>query len=91
MSDLKCSIFRTKGCDSGTLSGGPGVLGALVPESCSTVDSNKLEFGPGSIYGCPSSLGFGVGGESSSNFLASTVRYLDQRLCCKGVLYCFEP
>ena len=41
--------------------------------SC-TVDSKKLEYGPGAIYaGFPSSLGFGVGGQSCSNFLASTV------------------
>ena len=37
------------------------------------VDSKELEYGPGTIYaGCPSSLGFGVGGPSYSNFLAST-------------------
>ena len=35
------------------------------------VDSNKLEYGPGTIYaGCPSSLGFGVAGQTYSNFLA---------------------
>ena len=34
----------------------------------------KLEYGPGTSYGgFPSSLGFGVGGGSYSNFLASTV------------------
>ena len=34
----------------------------------------KFEHGPGTRYaGCPSSLGFGVGGESYSDFLASTV------------------
>ena len=39
-----------------------------------TVDSQQLEYGPGRIYaGFPSSLGFGVGGQSYSNFLASTV------------------
>ena len=38
------------------------------------VDSKKLEYEPGTIYaGFLSSLGFGVGGESCSNFLASTV------------------
>ena len=37
-----------------------------------TVDSKKLEYGPGTIYaGVPSSLGFVVGGWS--NVLASTV------------------
>ena len=39
-----------------------------------TVDSKKLEYGPGKIYDAvPSSLGFGVGGQSYSNLLASTV------------------
>ena len=39
-----------------------------------TVDSKKLEYGPGTIYaGFPSSLGFGVGGQSYSKFPASTV------------------
>ena len=38
------------------------------------VGSKKLEYGPGTIYpGCPSFLGVGVGGQSYSNFLASTV------------------
>ena len=38
------------------------------------VDSNTLEYGPGTIYaGFPSSEGFGVGGQSYSNFPASTV------------------
>ena len=38
------------------------------------VDSKKLEHGAGAIYaGFPSSLGFGVGGQSYSHFLASTV------------------
>ena len=37
------------------------------------VDSRKLEYEPIMIYvGFPSSLGFGVGGWSYSNFLAST-------------------
>ena len=37
------------------------------------VDSKNLEDGPRTIYaGVPSSLGFGVGGQSYSNFLAST-------------------
>ena len=40
-----------------------------------TVNSKKLEFGPGAIYAVfPSSLGYGVGGQSSSNFLASSVK-----------------
>ena len=43
----------------------------------STVDSKKLEYGPGgpgAIYDAsPSSLGFRVGGQSSSNFLPSMV------------------
>ena len=39
-----------------------------------TVDSKKLEHGSGTIYaGVPSCLGFGVGGQSYCNFLASTV------------------
>ena len=39
-----------------------------------TVDSKKLEYGPGTIYvGCASSRGFEVGGQSYSNFLASTL------------------
>ena len=39
-----------------------------------TVDSQKLEHEPGTIYAsCPSSPGFGVGGQSYSSFLASTV------------------
>ena len=38
------------------------------------VDSEKLEYGPGTICAdFPSSLGFGAGGQSYSNFLASTV------------------
>ena len=38
------------------------------------VDSKTLEYGPGTNYaGFPSSLCFGVGGPSYSNFLASTV------------------
>ena len=38
------------------------------------VDSNKLVYHPGTIYdGLSSSLGFGVVGQSYSNFLASTV------------------
>ena len=42
-----------------------------------TVDSKKLEYGPGTKYaGLPSSLGFGAGGQSYSNFLASTVELL---------------
>ena len=36
--------------------------------------SNKVGFALATIYaGAPSSLGFGVGGQSYSNFLASTV------------------
>ena len=39
-----------------------------------TVGSRKLEYGSGPFYaGVPSSLGFRVGGQSYSNFLASTV------------------
>ena len=39
-----------------------------------TVDSTKLEYGHGTIdAGSPSSQGFGVGGQSYSNFLASIV------------------
>ena len=38
------------------------------------VDSKKLEYEPGTIYDeFPSSLGFAVGGQPYSNFLASTV------------------
>ena len=38
-----------------------------------TIDCKKLEYVPGLIYvGFPSSEGFGVAGESYSNFLAST-------------------
>ena len=36
-----------------------------------TVDSKNIEYGPGTIY---ADLGFGVGGRSCSNFLASTVK-----------------
>ena len=40
----------------------------------STVDSKKLEYGPETIFaGFPCSPVLGVGGQSSSNFLASTV------------------
>ena len=40
----------------------------------STVDPIKLEYGSGTMYaGFPSSPGFGVGGPSYSNFLASPV------------------
>ena len=39
-----------------------------------TVDSKKLEYGPGAMYaGFTSSLGFEVGRQSYSNFLASAV------------------
>ena len=39
-----------------------------------TVDSKQLEYGYGMIcHGVPSFLGFGAGGWSYSNFLASTV------------------
>ena len=39
-----------------------------------TVGSRKFEYGPGTNYGgVPSFVGFGVGGQSYSNFLASTV------------------
>ena len=39
-----------------------------------TADSEKLDCGPGAIYaGFPSSQGCLVGGQSYSNFLASTV------------------
>ena len=40
-----------------------------------TADSKKLAYGPGTFYaGFPVSLGFGVGGQSYSNFWASTVK-----------------
>ena len=40
----------------------------------SEVDSKMLEYGSGTIYaGFPSSLAFGVGEQSYSNFLASSV------------------
>ena len=46
-----------------------------VGVSIIAVDSKKLEYGPGTIYaGVPSSLGFGVGGQQYSNFLASTLQ-----------------
>ena len=39
-----------------------------------TVDSKKLEYGPGSIYaGVPAFQAFGNGGQAYSNFRASTV------------------
>ena len=38
-----------------------------------TVDSKELEYGPETVYAVFSSLGFGVGGQSYSNFLAATV------------------
>ena len=40
------------------------------------MDSRKLEYGPGTTYAVffPSSLGFRVGGQSCSNFLASGLR-----------------
>ena len=44
-------------------------LGILL----STLDSKRLEYGPGTIHGGFPSLGFGAGGQSYSNFLASTV------------------
>ena len=38
-----------------------------------TAETQKLEHGPGMICAAfPSSLGFGVGGQPYSNFLAST-------------------
>ena len=47
------------------------------------VDSKKLEYGPGTIYAMlldPSSLGFGVGGQSYSNLLAFLVRSTTEHL-----------
>ena len=45
------------------------------PAGC-TIDSKKLEYRPRTIYaGFAFCLGFGVGGQSYSNFLASTVAY----------------
>ena len=44
-----------------------------MPGRC-TVDSEKLEYGPGTTCSAlSSSLGFGAGGKSYSNFLAATV------------------
>ena len=44
------------------------------PNSPSTVDSKKLEYRPKTIYAAfSSSLGLRVGGQSYSDFLASTV------------------
>ena len=43
------------------------------------VDSKKLEYGPGTICaGFPSSLGFGLGGQSCSDFLACTVSAISE-------------
>ena len=51
----------------------PGARHGRAIRAC-TVDSKKLEYGPGTRYsGFPSFLGFGVGGQSYSNFLISTV------------------
>ena len=45
---------------------------------CMGVDSKKLEDGPGKLYaGVPPSLGFGVGGQSYCNFLASAAGLSD--------------
>ena len=53
------------------------------------VDSKKLELGPGTIYaGVPSSLGFGDGGQSSSNFLASTA--VGSRLYSNSPCFCWQ-
>ena len=47
---------------------------AVYGISICTVGSKKLEYGPGTICaGCPSSPGFGVGGQSYSNFPAYTL------------------
>ena len=43
-----------------------------------TVESKKVQCGPRTIYGCfPSLLGFGVRGQSHSNFLAFAVTGFD--------------
>ena len=62
----------------GTVSLGPNIHEAHPTEYClmedNTVDSKKLEYASGTIWpGFPSFLGFGVQGQSYSNFLASTV------------------
>ena len=57
----------------GTSSAGSGNLLRRASEP-PTADSKQLEYRPGTICGgVPSSLGFGVEGESYSQFLASTV------------------
>ena len=57
------------------------------------VDSQNLAYGFRVIFaGFPSSLGFGVGGQSSSNFLALTVKHwhvLDHPLYLHGGLMVF--
>ena len=46
-----------------------------------TLDSKKLEYGPGTIYGgVPCFLSFGIGGQSYANFLASPVCWDFQNL-----------
>ena len=50
------------------------LLSQLIIQVWYTVDSKKLEYGPGTIYaGFPFFQAFGVEGQSYSNFLASTV------------------
>ena len=52
----------------------PGPSNVFFGSETDTVNSKKLEYGPGTICaGYPSSLGFEVGGQSHSNFLAHTV------------------
>ena len=74
----------------------PNDIQGSTQENYSTVDSKTLENGPRRIYaGCPSSGGFGVGGQSYSNLLASTVGVLfvvylsygaeiQCQCCCQG-------
>ena len=47
-------------------------MGLEVFSRTLTVDSKKLEYGPGTMFAGFPSLGFGLGGLSYSNFLAST-------------------
>ena len=52
---------------------------AFVLYSDNAADFNKLEYGSGTICaGVPSSPGFGVGGQSYSNFLAYYCRKYSQ-------------
>ena len=76
-----------RGCDSSSHAGHISaqdlafsiivVTATIVAVVMIRVGSKKFEYGPGTIFaGFPSSLGFGVGGQSYSNFLAAAAAQL---------------